>query len=494
MNFFLTKPWGKWNNENEFSFKLDNSLNAVLSADLSNDYKFVTLSSFRKKNYVLFPYPKKNSREGINCHNFPQRFRKGGKEKNDIDKFSESLTNEMENLIQRVLDLELSLEDPSNVWINLRESWRRAEKENDPLMAEIVRQAESISSTIKILEKKFRRILRRDKERIQLDRVQELDKSCMRWISKQPGRNLAERAGSDQRILAIVRKENFNTLENRALNSYLILAKDTAISWLKKHSRASNTVRYNLVNKFKKQCHSLSNELINLGVGHALPNISPNYVLMQDRNYNQIYKAWLVLLRNEMILDDIWSWQSHTWIDFCLLAITLSLNELSETQIIAQSPIVWQDENQEGRWFSPNPKQPFITFWLKETKRIIEIFVRPEQEIYFKTRCSFLLKIYNQDDNEAPRSMIVWTPHSFLLSNLNSQTKEACEFIYPIPTNMGNIRNGLILTPGHENKGEFSSSKTGNKTFSAIAVAASGVSLAMGMKYLGSVLRNEFLE
>ena len=59
---------------------------------------------------------------------------------------------------------------------------------------------------------------------------------------------------------------------------------------------------------------------------------------------------------------------------------------------------------------------------------------------------------------------------------------------------MGNIRNGLILTPGHENKCEFSSSKSGNKTVSAIAFDASGVSLAMGMKYLGTVLRNEFLE
>ncbi len=490
---FLTKPWENFIGNNDFSFELENSLNAVLPTNQINDLKFVTLSNFKQQNFVLFPYPKNNSAKGINCSNFPQRFRKGRKDQKDSDKFSETLTNEMENLIQRVQELELSLEDPSNVWIKLRESWARAELENDPLMAEIIRQAQSISNPLKVLEKKIRRILRRDKERIQLDRVQELDKSCMRWISKQPGRNLAERAGSDQRILAIVRKENFNTIENQVLNSYLILAKDTAVNWIKKHKQASNTARYNLVNKFKKQCHSLSNELIRLGVGRALPDISPNYVLMQDRNYNQIYKGWLKLLRNEMILDDIWSWQSHTWIDFCLLAITLSLNELPKTEIISQSPIVWQDENQEGRWFAPNPKLPFITFWLKETKRIIEIFLKPQQEIYFKTRCSFLLKIYNQDGNEVPRSLIVWTPHSFLLSNLQSQAKAACKFIYPIQTNMGNIRNGLILTPGHENKFETANSKLGNKRVDAIAFDAAGVSLAKGMRHLGTVLQHEFL-
>ena len=77
----------------------------------------------------------------------------------------------------------------------------------------------------------------------------------------------------------------------------------------------------------------------------------------------------------------IWSWQSHTLPDF-VTAITLSLNELTETEIISQSPIVWQDENQEGRWFAPNPKLPFITFWLKETKKLLK---------YFKTSTGNLL-------------------------------------------------------------------------------------------------------
>ena len=153
---FLTKPWENFIGNNDFSFELENSLNAVLPTNQINDLKFVTLSNFKQQNFVLFPYPKNNSAKGINCSNFPQRFRKGRKDQKDSDKFSETLTNEMENLIQRVQELELSLEDPSNVWIKLRESWARAELENDPLMAEIIRQAQSISNPLKVLEKKIK--------------------------------------------------------------------------------------------------------------------------------------------------------------------------------------------------------------------------------------------------------------------------------------------------------------------------------------------------
>ena len=55
---FLTKPWENFIGNNDFSFELENSLNAVLTTNQINDLKFVTLSNFKQQNFVLFPYPK----------------------------------------------------------------------------------------------------------------------------------------------------------------------------------------------------------------------------------------------------------------------------------------------------------------------------------------------------------------------------------------------------------------------------------------------------
>ena len=63
---------------------------------------------------------------------------------------------------------------------------------------------------------------------------------------------MAQRGGSDQRVLAIVRKENFDTLENRVLHAYLLLAENKASAWMAEHQRAKDSNRFKLVEKFKK--------------------------------------------------------------------------------------------------------------------------------------------------------------------------------------------------------------------------------------------------
>ena len=163
----------------------------------------------------------------------------------------------MNNLIARVQELEEALDDPANVWQRLREAWSNAEEDSKPRMSEIVRQASNITPYLTDLEKKIRRILRRDREKVQLDRVQEMDRASMRWLSRQPGNTLAQRAGSDQRVMAIVRKENFDTVENRVVHSYTLLAEKFSRIWLADHPKAQATQRYKLVEKLQKNLEIL---------------------------------------------------------------------------------------------------------------------------------------------------------------------------------------------------------------------------------------------
>ena len=78
------------------------------------------------------------------------------------------------------------------------------------------------------------------------------------------------------------------------------------------------------------------------------------------------------MLRDNAVLDDLWSWQAEIWTDFCALAIVLSLNELNEAELISQSPIVWKARPLTTGGGLSNISR-FAIFWLRETKRIVEV-------------------------------------------------------------------------------------------------------------------------
>jgi hypothetical protein len=488
---FLKKPWGRFQDIDRVKYKPEDSLNGFTEGNFQFSSEHTSVLGTDNAAFTLFPYPKRGFSSDLAINDFPVRFRTEKKIQTEQDVTSQKLTNEMNNLIARVQELEDALDNPSNVWKDLRDAWRRAEKEDDPLMAEIVRQANELVPHIKDLEKKIRRILRRDTEKIQLDRVQEMDRASMRWLSKQPGTTLAQRAGSSQRILAIVRKENFDTIENKVLRSYLILAEKVTKDWLDDNKRAISTKRYQSVEKLRKISRNFARYLKSLGVGEATADVTPNYVLMQDKNYNKVYDAWIRLLRRESILDDLWAWQGEIWTDFCALAIVLSLNDLNEAELIAQSPIVWQNSPDNGKWFEQH--QPLAIFWLKESGRIVEVFSRKESDVSLRARAAISLRVTEQSGNEVPRWFLVWTPHNLFPSNFKDDVDSACRFISPLPTAQYNVRRGIILMPSHgESRFEFAVS--GNKRVDLVAFDAFGLSLAKGMKKIGSILKSEAVD
>ena len=234
---YLPKPWGKYLKPDEVSFQPSDSLNSVTGTDAQQDVnENISILVHKSQRLNLYPYPKRGTLENLGISDFPVRYTSKPKQSEDGTTIFESeaeersfqLTKEMNNLIARVQELEEALDDPADVWNRLRLAWRNAEEEDDPKILEIVIQAGKMRPFLKDLEKKIRRMLRREREKVQLDRVQEMDRASMRWLSKQPGKTLAQRAGSDQRVLAIVRKENFDTLENRVLHAYLLLAENKA--------------------------------------------------------------------------------------------------------------------------------------------------------------------------------------------------------------------------------------------------------------------------
>lgn len=497
---YLRKPWGKFFGSDEVSFGPSDSLNSmsndITEKDLNDN---IPILVHKTNHFSLYPYPKSGINTALGIMDFPVRYRSRPNLSADGEVLFESLeeatsfqlTKEMNNLIARVQELEEALDDPADVWNRLREAWRNAEEEDEPRISEIVIQAARIRPFLKDLEKKIRRMLRREREKVQLDRVQEMDRSSMRWLSKQPGTTLEQRAGSDQRILAIVRNENFDTIENRVLHAYLKLAEREASEWLAVHKRALETQRFKSVEKLKKVCKYFSHELRRLGVGLAAASITPNYVLSQDRNYKEVHKSWLRLLRKNTVLDDLWSWQGEIWTDFCALSIVLSLNELTEAELISQSPIIWKETPDHGRWF--DQYQPFAIFWLRETKRIVEVIVRPqENELASRLRSSILLRVTEQDGKSEPKQVAVWASHNLAQSDFENDAQMAVAHIAPLQSSHANLKNGIILTPAH---GEFvhTQAKQRDKQVDLVALDPFGASLRFGMNKISSILRSQAL-
>lgn len=445
----------------------------------------------------LHPYPRKGTSVAPERSGFPIRPKIGTEPQPGDDTLPFDTLRRMNEVMARLQELEEALDDPANVWTRLRAAWKRAENEEDPRMAEIVRQARDLGPVARDLEKRIRRVLRRHRELTPLDRVQEMDRASMVWLSRQPGRRIAERAGASQRILATVRRENFDTLENRVLRAWLGLAEAVAREWLREHARAKESKRFRSVEALRKLCRRMNEDLDQLGVSVAQPGITPNYVLMQDRGYRRIYDAWQRLLKRDHALDQLWAWQAQSWTDFAVLAIVLALDELPDAELIAQSPMLWHSEAHEGRWFDQD--RPLAIFWLKRIGRVVEVMARPEVPGTMLTlaRAHVALRISDPAGVEIDQRIPVWTPHAMLPFNMETLSRDAMESLAQLHiarrqlSAMDVIHSSLILAPAH---GEAHAVRQddGRLSVEAISLGASGDALGQGIAALRAFAERQF--
>ncbi len=446
----------------------------------------------RNPRLVLHPYPRRQNAAQPAREGFLERPLLGHEAHNDSERRAEAALARMNQVLARVEELEQALDDPADVWPRLRAAWDRAGDECDPRMAEIIRQAREIQPRLRGLAQRLRRVLRRDREQIPISRAEEIDRASMRWLVRQPGRTIPERAGADQRILATVRLENFDTLENRVLHAYAQLAAAISREWMQEHRPASGSVRYKSVSDYRKLCRRIANELAAMGVRRAGAGITPNYVLMENLDYRSVYQGWLRLLTRLKTTDNLWAWQAETWTDFAVLSVVLAFDELDEIRLIAQSPIRFRPEADSGRMFDQD--QPMSIFWMRRTGLIIEVhsrFKRPGKLLTL-ARAHISLRITDSSRGGLPRRIAVWTPHAMERIDLRAAAEGALSRLRKLQqTNASNeiLQAGLILTPGHGEHGSETAASGGARV-DAIALDGAGDSLTAGLRYLRNFIRD----
>jgi hypothetical protein len=202
---------------------------------------------------------------------------------------------------------------------------------NQPRMALIVQIAQQLHGRLSDIVSAMRKILLRERELVPLHRIQETDNTCLRWYARQPGKTTPEKAGSKQRLLAIVRKESFDTLENRVLKDFMLRCSKEAAHYLNVEvgPRMQGAIRARDVRRYKSICNMC---LTNPGfeqVSLPTPGTQPNYVLQNDLRYRKVWYWYRQLLRRADVEDQIWDWQTRTWADVMRLLVGAALERLT---------------------------------------------------------------------------------------------------------------------------------------------------------------------
>lgn len=430
------------------------------------------------------PYSRINNYD-LEWTSSPERY-VGDDPQTDNETHAKKLFQRAENIWDRFNDLDLVLSDPLNLWTNLAKKWSKFEDTDEPRMDIIVKHAKHLKNILDTLSKKPRRILRRHHRMVPLSKVQEMDRRSMTWLIRQPGETLVERAGNSQRVLSVAREENFDTLENRVLRAYTELAYRHSRDYLERNKKRTKTRRLKLVENYKKHCRNLSQTLRQNGVRKAEPGVTPNFVLLENALYKEVWKGWQELIKKTEIEDDLWRWQARSWEEFSALCVMVGLITQPTSRLIASAPIDFRDEQDRGSWIKND--NPLGVFYIEETGLVVEVQYRLEKPNTWQAdlACPIWLRIGEIDKpNEFLNYVAVW-PTWDNKGGTNSIDLNDLSQVMQTTSATRKLKACLVLPPCDLNS-EPQTGKNGTNVFS-IELGSEGFDLALGIENLRNAL------
>jgi hypothetical protein len=209
---------------------------------------------------------------------------------------------------------------------------------------------EEVSRDLEVLVRKPRMFLQRVRRKVPLGRAQQLDSACLSWLIKKPGRTAIEKAGSAQEILAVVREESFDTLENRVLKDFLRRAGRAGGEYLRDCAEYSGSSRVKTVERFSRSVARYTQFEVFKGVRSVSSASSPNYVLQHDERYSKIWKAYQDLVRRQATLEHLYEWRSRAYRDTVRLLFSTAIWSLSEESVSSN-----KIDSGQGLWIRRTP-------------------------------------------------------------------------------------------------------------------------------------------
>ena len=248
---------------------------------------------------------------------------------------------------------------PSRAWTDIAALLLKEKEQSEPRMALIAWIAMRMAREVSDICMRPRRILLCTRQAQRMDRIQEVDGTCLRWLARQPGLTIPQKAGAKQELLAIVRKETHDTLENRILKDFLKRCKHVALEYLGDQKKFHQSKRYKTVQGFKTLCGRMLRNSPISDVQSINRIVKPNYVLQCGQRYRKIWDWYQRLLHQDQELDEAWTWQSRLWTDISRLLVAVALTSNSQEADLKIYPLTdseakFRTEQLCGTWLIPD--------------------------------------------------------------------------------------------------------------------------------------------
>ena len=197
-------------------------------------------------------------------------------------------------------------------------------EEGDPQGELLARQSIQLRAILEDLGTRPRAVLRTEHRLLKLQTVRRTDAKTLQWLSGQPGRNTAERAGARQRIKAPKRYETITTLENQVLRAFAALTVRETRNWLADPGTGNKRAA---IEAHQIRARRIESVLRDRRVPEARPPVRPNFALRFDPRYREIWRAWLELRVMSTATELQWMWQHRTFMELLGLRTSMKLHQ-----------------------------------------------------------------------------------------------------------------------------------------------------------------------
>ncbi len=293
-------------------------------------------------------------------------------------KFHSMLTNNLQELADDLYKKRKKLYDLffEQLLTEAIESFFSSQDEDFASRALICNLAEDLPGPLQEIIERPRRLLQRKHAQVRLDRLQEMDLTALIDYARRPGHTSVIKAGDRQQLLAVIREETANTLENRVVHDFCRRARTAAMAYvaeecarckkctgelLRNNDETVCSRRVRRVDAFARRCEQfLSSPTLTSVTPLAVPCRRPNYALQQNVRYMKVWDAYQKLLRQEDICDQTWRWKRRAWTDYVRASMievmrTLKFQERPPAFQASMKPIRILKEPQFGCWFKAEP-------------------------------------------------------------------------------------------------------------------------------------------
>lgn len=262
-------------------------------------------------------------------------------------------------------------------WRDCRRAFWHVDDDRGPLRL-IVRIAEDCLEVIDSIANRPRRILQRERRLQALDRIQQIDDACLRWLVRQPGDTVPEKGGPRQQVMGVVRHETVDTPENRVFRDFLVRCRRAAIAYLADPKARKASPRFQLVDRFRRHLTRLLRFSAVADIPRLTGIAASNYVLQFDERYSRIWHWYERLRRQQQDQDEMWRWQQRTWAEQASLAVLEGLSRVADGPQAVEGRLYFRGDQRFGRyidsrstfapWFIPTDDGARLAYAFNQTQ------------------------------------------------------------------------------------------------------------------------------